>query len=310
MATPQRPNLFIIGAMKSGTTSLHNYLGAHPAVFMCEPKEPGYFVQELTLSRGRDWYLSLFAAAREQTILGESSTHYAKLPVYRGVAERIAAFNEEARFIYVMRDPIKRVISHYWHNVRNLKWEAERRDILTAVKRDVQYLAFSDYAMQLEPYLRLFGRERIHIMTFETLTAQPRAAVQAIFRWLGVDDAFVPPGLDARWNSAPAQAMRVRGFGLLNALRHSPAWGAIAPWVPVSLRALGNRLAEKPASPASESTEAAIAYLRPRLQERTAALSALLGREFPEWTTLWATEDTRKPRPTPAAVSSRPDPAA
>ncbi len=295
MGITKRPNLFIIGAMKSGTTSLHNYLGAHPGIFMCEPKEPGYFVEELTLSRGRHWYSSLFDGAKDETILGESSTHYAKLPVYRGVPERIARFNPDARFIFVMRDPVERVISHYWHNVRNLKWEAERRDMLTAVKRDPQYLAFSDYAMQLEPYIKLFGRDRIYITTFESLTTQPRAEVQGVFRWLGVDHTYIPPTLDRRWNSAPEKAMRVRGLGLLNMLRHSPFWEQVAPWIPAEVRALGNRLAERPVSAASEPTDEVVDYLRPRLQERTAALMALLGRDFPEWATLWGTDERRNP---------------
>jgi hypothetical protein len=307
MGTPKRPNLFIIGAMKSGTTSLHNYLGAHSDIFMCEPKEPGYFVEELTLSRGLQWYLSLFAGAKEERILGESSTHYAKLPVYKGVPDRIARFNEEARFIYVMRDPVQRVISHYWHNVRNLRWEAERRDMLTAVKRDPQYQAFSDYAIQLEPYFRLFGRERIHVMTFESLAAEPRSTVRAVFRWLDVDDGYVPPALDQRWNSAPEAAMRVRGLGLLNKFRHSTLWDGISPWVPAQIRAFGNALAARPARTKSESTEDVVAYLRPRLQGRTAALSALLGREFPEWTTLWGTAERRKAAsPASAAWGTRP----
>jgi hypothetical protein len=293
MGITKRPNLFIVGAMKSGTTSLHNYLGAHPGVFMCEPKEPGYFVEELTLSRGPQWYSSLFDGAKDETILGESSTHYAKLPVYRGVPERIAQFNEHARFIYVMRDPVQRVISHYWHNVRNLRWEAERRDMLTAVKRDPQYQAFSDYAMQLEPYIKLFGRDRIYVTTFESLTTEPCAAVQAVFRWLGVDQTYVPPTLDRRWNSAPEKAMRVRGLGLLNMLRHSPLWGQVAPWIPAEVRAFGNKLAERPVSAASEPADEVVDYLRPRLQDRTTALVELLGRDFPEWATLWGTGERR-----------------
>ena len=72
MSRQALPNLFIIGAMKSGTTSLHHYLAEHQRIFMSELKEPGYFVEELTWSRGRDWYLSLFAEAGDAAIVGES----------------------------------------------------------------------------------------------------------------------------------------------------------------------------------------------------------------------------------------------
>lgn len=289
MGASKKPNLFIIGAMKSGTTSLHHYLGAHPEIFMCEPKEPGYFVEELALQKGEQWYLSLFSQARDEPILGESSTHYTKLPAYKGVPERIARFNEDARFIYVMRDPVERAISHYWHNVRNLRWEAERRDMLTAMRRDPHYEAFSDYASQLDPYLRLFGRDRVYAMTFEHLVAEPRAAAQAVLRWLGVDHTHVPPVLDQRWNGAPSRMMRVRGLGVLNRLRHSSLWTALSPWVPAGVRALGNTLAQRPVCPDSERTEKAISYLRPRLQERALALRSMLGSDFPEWTSLWGT---------------------
>ena len=118
MNLERRPNLFIIGAMKSGTSSLHAYLGTHPSVFMCEPKEPGYFVEQLNLKRGRGWYSKLFHGAEGASIRGESSTEYTKAPMYGGVPQRLAEFNPQAKIIYLMRDPIERSISHYWHMVR------------------------------------------------------------------------------------------------------------------------------------------------------------------------------------------------
>lgn len=292
MKPPRHPNLFIIGAMKSGTTSLHNYLGAHPDIFMCEPKEPGYFVEELALSRGLDWYLGLFSSAKDEAIVGESSTHYAKLPLYRGVPERIAQFNANARIVYVVRDPIDRAISHYWHNVRSLRWEAERRDMLTAIKRDPQYRAFSDYACQLEPYMRLFGRDRVYVLPFESLAAEPRATMRGVLAWLGVDQTQLPATVGQRWNTAPREAKRARGLGILNKLRHSALWAEMSPWVPPGLRAFGSALAQRRVSIANERTDDVVAYLRPYMQERTLALSAMLGREFPQWTTLWASADT------------------
>ena len=114
---PRRPNLFIIGAMKSGTTTLHEYLDSHPQIAMSRIKEPGFFVEELTLRQGEDWYLSLFEQDDRFRYRGESSTHYTKLPVFRGVAERLSRFNPEARLIYIMRNPIERLVSHYWHNI-------------------------------------------------------------------------------------------------------------------------------------------------------------------------------------------------
>ncbi|MDA8347687.1 MAG: sulfotransferase, partial [Pseudomonadota bacterium] len=149
----RKPNLFIIGAMKSGTTSLHEYLDTHPQIAMSREKEPGYFVEELSLRKGEDWYLSLFEQDARYQYVGESSTHYTKLPLYRGVPERLFRFNPDARLIYIMRDPFDRVISHYWHAVRDVHHGGELRPLLKAVQECPDYLCFSDYAMQLEPYI-------------------------------------------------------------------------------------------------------------------------------------------------------------
>ncbi len=149
----RKPNLFIIGAQKCGTTSLHHYLAAHPEIFLSEPKEPGYFVPEIDYyPRDREWYLGLFEGASGHRYVGESSTHYTKLPVYPGVVERIADFVDEApRFIYLMRDPIDRAVSHYWHDIRKFH---EHRPIEEAFRERVDYRAFSNYPMQLEPVFR------------------------------------------------------------------------------------------------------------------------------------------------------------
>src|SRR3982750_4919552 len=98
MTTP-RPNLFLIGAMKSGTTSLHSYLASHPQIFMCPEKEPEFFAKNAIWSRGEDWYLRLFDGATTEPVVGESSTVYSRIPHFPGVAERIAKFSPGARFI-------------------------------------------------------------------------------------------------------------------------------------------------------------------------------------------------------------------
>lgn len=281
-----KPNLFIIGAMKSGTTSLHRYLSTHPDVFMCEPKEPGFFVEELNWHRGVDWYSQLFEHARDVAIIGESSTYYTKRPTYEGVAERIHAFNPGARLIYVMRDPLDRIVSHYWHNVRSVRDEGEHRDMLSAVRRDPSYVAYSDYAMQLEPYLDLFDRRQIALLTFEQLAADPAATVGSLCEWLGLDGAVPRDLLSDRWNVRPEEAQGVRGWGLLNRIRNTVFWATVRPLVPQPLRRIGTRLAEKRISVHAARETDAMEYLRPILLDRVEALTRLVQRTFPEWTTV------------------------
>ncbi len=97
----KRPNLFIVGSMKSATTSLHNYLDLHPDIFMTKDpwKEPGYFVKEINLGKGIYWYLDLFKDAKNEKFLGESSVGYTRSPNYPGVPERIHDFCPNAKII-------------------------------------------------------------------------------------------------------------------------------------------------------------------------------------------------------------------
>lgn len=282
-----RPNLFIVGAMKSGTTSLHQYLARHPQAFMCEPKEPGFFVEELTWSRGWDWYLDLFAEAGDARIVGESSTHYAKLPTYRGVPERISQHIPDSRIVYVMRDPLDRIESHYWHNVNNLFLEAERRDFTAALRESPEYLAYSDYAMQLDAYFRVFGRERVYCTTFETLTRTPASETAKLCRWLGLDGDIPADAFEQKWNARPEAVRKAKGLGLLNRFAHSAVWDRLSPLTPTALKRFAGAMAAETVRPSRHSTADVLAMLRPRFHERVDALSELLGRRFPEWTTLY-----------------------
>lgn len=295
--TFRKPNLFIVGAMKSGTSSLHSWLGAHPAIFMCEPKEPCYFVEpsqlrwpaaeRLGLWGKEEQYLRLFANSGDAAFLGESSTLYTKAPRVTGVPERIAGFNPDARIIYVMRDPVERTISHYWHQVR---WEKEHRDMLGAIREEAEYLAVSNYAMQLGPYLRLFHRERVLALTFERLIADPQVVVSEVFRWLGVDPSFVPPNITEAENRTPSVVQQVRGQGRLEAFRFSRVWNTVGPLVPAALRQVARRrLAMRAVTRPTDSPIEAIEFLRDAQVGQVQRLSALLGQTFPEWRMLYDT---------------------
>lgn len=291
-----KPNLFIIGAMKSGTTSLHSYLAAHPQVFMSDPKEPTYFVERSQLAsiypemykrgywRGEEYYLRVFDGAGDAKIIGESSTCYTKLNRITDVPQRIASFQPDARFIYVMRDPIERSISHYWHAVH---YDGENREILTAVTETPDYRDFSYYAMQLAPYFELFGTERVFIFTLEEMKNDPVRTLRSIFEWLDVDPTVVSSNIAKRRHATRPQIKMVKGAGLLSRFRYSPMWDAIGHFVPRQIRAVGRDLAQVEVDVGTVSTEQVAAYLRPIQQEQTAELCQLLGREFPEWKRLY-----------------------
>ena len=290
------PNLFVIGAMKSGTTYLAAQLNAHPAIFICSPEEPSYFVDPQVLRevwpwmwqhqywRSRENYLALFANAGDASVIGEASTNYTKLPRITGVAERIKCFNPGARFIYLMRDPVERAISHYWHMVR---FHAECRSLRVAIEADAQYRDVGNYAVQLRPYIDLFGRDKIYCVTYEMLVLRPRETLQDIYGWLNVDRTVVPAGLERPLNATPPVVIQAKGRGVLQKIRTSDAWGRISPFIPSSVRAAGAALATRAVDRASVSRAEAVEFLRPIQRQQAAELARLIHRDFPEWRTLW-----------------------
>lgn len=303
-----KPNLFIIGAMKSGTTSLHNYLNTHPRIAMSDLKEPGYFVKELSLHKGEQWYLDLFHDASQYVYRGESSTHYTKLPTYQGVAERLFKFCPNARLLYVMRDPFERTVSHYWHMVRDHEGGGESRAIVDAVKQRPDYLAFSDYATQLRPYIALFGRQAIYTLTFEALSRDPNAEVNRIFEWLELDHHTLPlVEVTTKHNSKPKQMVGVAGVGgsLLNRIQYSQTWDHLSKLVPHAAKDWAKKLAYKEVNPIN--TEAELAALRSLVGEtqhrQVEVLSQLLNRDFPEWSlhanTVWREISPARESPAP-----------
>jgi len=291
----RRPNLFVIGAMKSGSTFLSHLLNLHPAIYIARPEEPSYFVapDELRVLWPRMWeqrywrneetYLRLFEPAGDAPVLGEASTNYSKIPLANGVPERIALFAPDARFVYIMRDPVQRSISHYWHMVR---LHGEHRAMLAALQADPGYVAVSHYAMQLAPYLALFGRERVFTLTYEELTQRTEGTIRRLYAWLGVD-TFVrlPSGFDAAENVTPEEVEQLTATG---SLLHHMRWShRLLGSVPNELRASAKRVFSKRVRRTDVDTTTATIFLQRIQRPQTEELTAMLGRDFPEWTTLW-----------------------
>ncbi|MGC4020653.1 MAG: sulfotransferase domain-containing protein [Cyclobacteriaceae bacterium] len=103
----------IIGAMKAGTTSLHDYLSKHPDVFMSVQKELDFFVEQKNWKLGIDWYKKQFPVST--IAIGESSPNYTKSLIFGNVPDKIKSILPDVKLIYILRDPIKRLVSHYSH---------------------------------------------------------------------------------------------------------------------------------------------------------------------------------------------------
>lgn len=178
----QKPDFFIVGGMKCATSTLHEQLALQPGIFMTELKEPNFFSNDEIFAQGIDWYLSWFKDAQDGDICGESSTHYTKLPTYPNTLERLLAFYPEARFIYVMRHPIDRLVSQYIHEWSQLV--IQNQDINTAIANFPELVDYSRYSYQLTPYFEQIPKERILPVFFERMLKYPQLELERICKFL------------------------------------------------------------------------------------------------------------------------------
>jgi hypothetical protein len=227
--------------MKCATTSLHHYLGLHPDIAMAAEKELHFFVAERNWSRGLEWYGRQFTG--RAAVYGESSTTYARYPHYAGVAARMHATVPEARLLYVVRDPVDRIVSHYVHEVAAGREDRALPDALADLSRN-PYLDLSRYGLQLEQYLPFYDRTRILVLSAEELASQRAATLRRAYAFLGVRDTFEHPGFaTVKHESAAKRRLTARGARL----RWLPE-SAPARKLPPSLRRVAWRLLSHPFS--------------------------------------------------------------
>lgn len=181
------PNLVIIGAMKCGTTSLYYYLRDHPQIFMSCIKELNFFSDQHNWSKGFSWYESHFHSNAD--VRGECSHLYTNFPCILHVPQRIFHAIPDVKLIYIVGDPIKRIISQYVHYYSK---RLEDRPIDEVLKNPVNgdYVNRSRYFMQLQQYFEYFPRQQILIVNQDDLYLKRRDTLKGIFQFLNVDENF------------------------------------------------------------------------------------------------------------------------
>jgi hypothetical protein len=275
------PNLLIIGAQKCGTTSLHAYLDLHRDVHMAAGKELDFFIEDRGWRNGADWYAAQFRD--DAPVRGEASPNYTGWPVWDGVPERAAALVPHARLVYLVRDPLARIESHY---LQRRVQDGEGADIAAAIG-DVHdprnlFVARSRYATQLERWLACFAQEQVLVVCAEELRDSRRATLRAVLAHVGLDDVVDEARLAAEHHRSqdkaelPAGAARLRASAAGRVLEAVPA--RVRAPVTQRLRAALSRPVERRPLPPS---------LRERLAELLAPeaerLRALTGRRFEGW---------------------------
>ena len=294
----KRPDLFIVGAFKAGTTAMYEYLRVHPQVFMSVPKEPMYFGADLTPRYRRmtdDEYLALFSDAAPEQRAGEASPWY----LYSKEAPReILDFAPAAQAIVLLRNPVDVMYAQHSQLVFNRREDivdfgealaaendrlAGRRVPADALRPEALYYRQSvRFADQLRHWFDVFGRDRMHVIVFDDLVADPRAAYRATLEFLGVDPTYevdlsvynpnkrARSGLVQRMIFAPPRPLR----SLFGKLRANP---------------LAHRMRDRMV--AANSKQAARATMDPELRKQltgefapqVADLGELIGRDLSAW---------------------------
>lgn len=234
----RRPDTFIIGAPKSGTTSLFEYLAGHPDVYMSPIKEPFYFSPDVQGSIHRrfeygadeDKYLALYADARGQKRLGEGSTRYLRSRV---APNNIHVFDPNARAIVMLRNPVDFVYA--FHNERVSQGEEPVTDFTQAIALDDERRAgqnlppgsnslgavYHDSAMfgeQLERWFDALGRDRVHVIIFEDFVRDTPGAFRKVLEFLDIDADYRPSEF-----AVVNPSHRLRGGYLRKTLNSRPA---------------------------------------------------------------------------------------
>lgn len=226
-----KPNFFLVGAPKAGSTSLYHHLAQHPDIYMSPIKEPCYFAEEIrpenftprwrphglrilaetqeylrgpmkTRRSGGmicDWqdYLRLFAAVRGQSAVGEASVLYM---FSKNAARAIATRIPHAKILMVLRSPAERAFSQYLMYVSDGRITGSFRDHVRACLRHSgeglgvhePFLEMGFYAAQVQRYLDHFPREQVAIWIYEETRACPEEFLRQVFLFLEVDDSFQP----------------------------------------------------------------------------------------------------------------------
>ena len=208
----RRPDFFIVGFPKCGTTSLYEYLKGHPDIFMPPAKEPRYFggpdpsgptTHDLVYPDDEQRYLNLFAEARDERRVGEATSGY----VYSEAAPaRIRGFQPDARIIVMVRDPIKMIQSFHSQRVEEGRERVATFEAAVApepVGHRQYYIDSAGYARYLPRWIDAVGRDRVHVIVMEDLIADPIGTYVRVLQFLDIDQSYRPDFVahNKRWTT-------------------------------------------------------------------------------------------------------------
>lgn len=261
------PDFIVVGAAKSGTTTLCEQFATHPEIFVTTPKEPKFFSLDENYTKGLEHYLELYRDGQSAIARGEGSVNYTMRTESPETAKRIHKHYPDCKILFAARHPYDRIISNWQMFKRSNPEAAELNECIKDPNLDHFLADRSRYFYNLEPYLELFPRENIKVIFFEPLTLDPQETLSDCFRFLGVDENWQLP-------DPKLEANRARDFKPQKTRRKKanfPGSNLLRSLLPSSLRkSLSSQFLEVKDTSATlakpELSPETKAYLRERLE--------------------------------------------
>lgn len=299
-----RPNLIILGAPKCGTSSLFNWLDAHPDIagsrrketFILMDRDNPLLGQPNIHDQGEEAFAGDYGEDADRAAFRlEATTH----TLFQETALKAVADWQDLKVVVVLREPAARVFSSFAYTQNNLGRigaDTTFADYLTRVdqglplypevvrdpasafvlERDPDY---SRYARWLSPWVEMLGRDRVCVVLFEEMSKEPEATVQRIFAWLGLSPLELPQDMGARNRTETVRSPRIQRFA-----RRLNAAVTLPDGLKDRLKSAYMLLQKKPPSDRSEADAAALAKLRGTYVDDNAELARMTGLDFDVWT--------------------------
>lgn len=278
-----RSPFLIVGAMKSGTTSLFKDLSMHPEIFVPhDEKEPeALTADDVLLEEGKERYLSLFSEAGSGQIFGEASTAYTKQPEFSGAPSRAKEiFGDNLKILYIVRNPIDRIVSHHHHDVSEGKVDLELNE---AVRSYSPLINYSRYFYQISQWVSEFGSCNVFVVKFEDYKLNRKGVVRDIVNFLEVDVGLVDSmGFEEVYNKSEGKPV-VKG-GWKKASRHPFYRKFIRPLLSWRFRRwIRHSLVPKSKAKKEVLNDSSLNYIANELADDSRMLGEMMGLERSPW---------------------------
>lgn len=273
------PNFIIIGAPKAGTTSLWALLRQHPDVFMCEPKEPAYFLYDERYECDRVWYESLFDDAGDAAAVGEATSEYCRTLTRPKALPRIATDVPGVRLIYMVRHPQDILISRWRQELFNANQMP--RDFSQALRKSPELLENARFGHCLQVLDEYFPPENVLVLFFEEWSRRPAIMLRQVSAFLAIDDIWAEDTSVPRMNVGDSKDM---DGALMRLLRRAPFADGLRRRIPPGMRGRLRKRMRKPVPPPPRWSAEDVAFLEEQIGDELSWFLRRLGRSEDEWT--------------------------